>query len=63
MHQHRESGKENPIKEDDADGLNIMDMMVEWTIQIIKTDLKAQPHEPEFCRMQNSGSTYLKQFQ
>ncbi len=35
-----------------------MEMMQEWKARDNnKKVLKAQPHKPEFCRMQNSGLT------
>ncbi len=55
-----ELGTEHPTKEDEADG-SITERMQERKAnkKIKRILVKAQPHRPEFCRMQNSGFAFV----
>ena len=61
IHRQMETGTDYPTKEDGADGNHHgYDAGKESHPKRIIRFVKAQPHQPEFCRMQNSGLVYLK---
>ncbi|ENV84003.1 hypothetical protein F941_00412 [Acinetobacter bouvetii DSM 14964 = CIP 107468] len=61
IHRQMEQGTDYPAKEDGADGNHHgYDAGKESHPKRIIRLVKAQPHQPEFCRMQNSGLVYLQ---